>query len=150
MGSDTGFRGVDSGTDAQDGHLALDIDSAVPIEITAPAGKGVQRVHTAVVVYALSGAVLWWAVHLCALASVAPAVCSGSPAWTLTAINVLCWLGVASTVAAAAWARKPRGDLDSAIGRSPFIGYVAIVFNLAALVAVTLESIPVYVLGACQ
>lgn len=103
----------------------------------------------AVLLYGLTAGVIWWAAHLVALASVSPAVCDGSPSWVLSVINGVCVLGVGTAL----WAsvRSTRtADAPEAAGRGAwFLARVAILFNLASLVLVVLESVPVYVLEPC-
>lgn len=107
------------------------------------------RIELAVLLYALSGGVLWWALHLSVLSALTPAVCGGFPHWSLTLVNVVCVVGVV-TALYTSWLviRWPAGGV--ALGRNRFLGYLAVVFNLANLALVVLESVPVYVLDACR
>jgi hypothetical protein len=119
-----------------------------------PEGTGATEVapplHVAVLLYALSGGVVWWAAHLVALAAVTPAVCGGAPHWTLSLINGVCLVGVASTIPASLMAMRAAIPEGGMTGRSRFLGHIALIFNLASLALVVLESIPVYVLHPCS
>lgn len=105
--------------------------------------------HLTVLLYALTGGVLWWMAHLVGLSVATPAVCRGAPHWILTVINVVCALGVLSALAASVPASVPTVRSGALDGRSRFLGHVAALFNAASLLLVVMESIPVYVLGAC-
>jgi len=115
-----------------------------------PATEIVGRVPLLVLLYALSGGVVWWAVHLVAGAGLANGVCNGTPRWLLTANNVGCTVGVLTALAASVAARRPTSGAAALTSRSRFLGDIAVITNLAALALVVLESIPVYVLGSCS
>jgi hypothetical protein len=106
--------------------------------------------HVAVLLYALTGGVLWWVFHLTALSVTEPAVCDGLSHLVLTGINVVSVLGVLSALAASFVAGRADTRPGGLTGRSRFLGRVAVLFNVASLALVVLESVPVYVLGACS
>jgi hypothetical protein len=103
-----------------------------------------------VLIYALSGGVAWWMLHLVGLSAVNQAVCSGSPHWLLSLVNGVCLLGVISTLPPSVMAMRPHTQAGGVTGRSRFLGHIALLFNLASLALVVLESIPVYVLHNCS
>ena len=121
---------------------------------TVPSGTSGTDVapplHVAVLLYALSGGVVWWMVHLLGLSVAEPAVCDGLTRWVLTAINVVSALGVLSALVASVVAGRATTRAGGVTGRSRFLGHIAVVFNLLALALVVLESIPVYVLEPCS
>ncbi len=106
--------------------------------------------HVLVLLYALTGGVLWWVFHLVGLSVAEPAVCDGVPAWILTVINVVAVLGVLSALAASFAAGRVDTRAGGITGRSRFLAHIAVVFNVASLALVVLESVPVYVLRACS
>lgn len=110
----------------------------------------IGRVPLLVLLYALAGGVVWWAAHLAVGAALANGVCSGTPRWLLTVNNLVCAVGVLTALAASFAARRPSSAAAALTSRSRFLGDIAIITNLAALALVILESIPVYVLGACS
>jgi hypothetical protein len=106
--------------------------------------------HVAVLLYALTGGVGWWVVHLVGLASLAPAVCGGAPSWVLSLVNGVCLLGVLSALAASRAASRAETPAGGITGRAHFLGHIAFLFNAASLALVILEGIPVYVLHPCR
>ena len=110
-----------------------------------------DRTRTLLVIYSLTGGVAWWAAHLIVSAVLVQAVCNALvPRWVMTANNVVCALGVATALVASLRTERTPSEAAAATGRAHFLGYVAVVFNLAALFVVVLESIPIYLLGTCS
>ncbi len=106
--------------------------------------------HVALLLYALTGGVVWWAAHLVGLSVTEPAVCDGLSRWVLTAINVVSVLGVLSALVASVVVGRAATAAGGMTGRSRFLGHVAVVFNVVTLALVVLESVPVYVLEPCS
>jgi hypothetical protein len=126
----------------------------VGVTVTVPAETGAagrpSRFEVIVLLYALSGGVLWWALHLAVLAAVTPAVCGGWPAWIFTAVNVVCAAGVVTALYASVVLRRLAPPAAAVTGRNRFLGVIAIIVNVASLALVVLESVPTYVLDACR
>jgi hypothetical protein len=106
--------------------------------------------HILVLLYALSGGVVWWVLHLVGLSAVNQAVCGGAPHWLLSLVNGVCLLGVISALPPSVMAMRAHTRAGGVTGRSQFLGHIALIFNLASLALVVLESIPVYVLHSCS
>ena len=122
--------------------------------VTVPAGTGVtersSKLGIAVLLYALSGGVVWWAFHLVVLTAAVPATCEWLPYWVLTVVNLVALAGVVSALYASMAVMRSTGPAGSVTGRNRFLGVLALVFNLANLALVLLESVPVYVLDGCR
>ena len=121
----------------------------VAVRSTGPAEPQTSSAHLVVLVYALSGGVLWWAFHLVALAALTPAVCDGVPRWWFTVVNAVAVAGAATAVWCSLLVRRDRSTAGRTTGRVRFLAHVALLFNVASLTLVVLESVPVYFLGAC-
>lgn len=123
-------------------------DRAAGVDVDPPSDIEPAR-RLLVLVYAMTAGVGWWAFHLVALAATAPAVCNGTTAWLQTAINATAVIGVGSAIAASVSTIRSPSVPGRSSGRSRFLGQVSLAFNVITIALVILESVPVYVLGAC-
>lgn len=117
---------------------------------TRPDASGDVR-GLAVLLYALTGGVVWWVFHLVGLSALVPAVCDGTvPHAVLSAVNVVALVGAGSGLWASRAAPQMSSSAGTATGRTAFLAGVAVLFNATALGLIVLEGIPVYVLETCS
>ena len=105
----------------------------------------------AVLLYALTGGVLWWVLHLVGLSVLAPATCdTGTGGWPLHAATAVTLTGAITATWASVWVTREPSPVAEVTGRAQFLGGVAILFNLIAIALIVLEGLPPWFLGTCR
>lgn len=112
----------------------------------------------AIQLFALTGGVAAWAIHLVGLAALAAPACEHGLTWiqhALTGVTAVITIG---SIAAGARLLPARGHGDARPGaegpvsgeRTRFLGFLAIAFGVASLALILLEGLPVAVINACR
>jgi hypothetical protein len=103
-----------------------------------------------VLLYALSGGVVWWVIHLVGTSALAREACVQDVSWTVNGLTVLTAVGAASALWASFVVRHDPSAVAVATGRSRFLGDIAVLFNIIALALIFLEGLPPLFLGLCR
>ena len=121
-----------------------------PVEVAPDRRAEGDAVTHGLLLYALTGGVVWWVAHLTLGSALANGVCSGTPRWLLTLNNVVCVVGVLTALAASLLIRRPRWAVAGSVPRARVLADVALAANAASRALGLLESLPVYVLRSCS
>jgi len=105
---------------------------------------------TARLIYALTGGVVWWIVHLVVVSALTPAACAHRLRWVMYLVSGVTAALTLTAVAAARSLRRDPSPVAVASGRSRFLGDVALAFNAISLALIVLETIPIGFVHPCR
>ena len=108
-----------------------------------------ERTSVVLLMYALTGGVVWWALHLVVSAALVPASCTHQLSWVLNVITLVTAVGALTAIAAAQLVRHRGGAVAVANGRNAVLGLIALLFNVMSLALILLEGVPNLVLSPC-
>lgn len=116
---------------------------------TEPRVSGPTPVHTTLLWYALTGGVVWWALHLTASSVLVPVVCDRGGEWTIHLTTGVTLAGALSALWASFAVRRDQTAVELLTQRTQFLSVVAVWFNIAAVALIVLEGIPPFFLSEC-
>jgi len=103
-----------------------------------------------VVLYALWGGLAWWALHLWASTSLVGTACAHGITWVMNLITVVTALGAAAAIVAALRMGRSVSPAAAANGRTRMLSVLALIIDVASLVLIVLEGIPILVIEPCK
>lgn len=109
---------------------------------TEPRVSGPTPLRTALLWYALTGGVVWWALHITVASVLVPVVCDRGGEWTIHLTTGVTLVGALSALWASVAVRRGQTAVELATQRTQFLSVVAVWFNVASVALIALEGIP--------
>jgi hypothetical protein len=124
--------------------------------VSAPAGSfepvdAGREPRFSLLMFALTGGLVIWFVHLFATAALVPVACDHDLGWLLNLLTVVTAVAAAASIAAASWlVRCCVSSVAAHNGRTAMLSALGVLINVLSLMLIVLEGFPVLFIDPCR